>query len=291
MCLTHVHRGLARHISLIAAAEHIASDVSQREVVERTFLRIANGFEASHSCGIVANVDHWFGGHFSLIATTKHVATDALHDLLLPFSINVIDMHHVDYWAFHYCAIDRPRVVISQIAAAVHVGEVKLAASFIVKHVDGDNTLDATQLVGTAKGIADLTSIEIEGNIAVDVGRNGFITSCIGIINTAFRATEHSIIDTAIEVERDVSFIIRIIDTDGSQVGAAVEFANLTHAASNGRDDVVVDGCLVGTAEHLAVNRFVITATGRQDVKVDEIDGTILVGAAIHLVNKAGIDV
>ena len=178
MCLTHVHRGLARHISLIAATEHVARDEGQRGGVEGACLGIISrdevfhgGFTIDDNVGIIADVNHRFGGHGSLIATTKHVATDTLHDLFLPYYIKIIDMHHVDDGAFHYLAIDRPRIVVCQPTAAIHVGKVESAlVYFKVKHVDGDNTLDATQLVGTAKGIADLTSIEIEGNIAVDVG-------------------------------------------------------------------------------------------------------------------------
>ena len=191
-----------------------------------------------------------------------------------------MDMHHIDDGALYCGSIDLPRCIIRLVAAAIYIGEVE-SAFFFVKHIDHNATQNVAVLVGTAKGIDDYAAVEVEGHVAVNM-------SCDVVIT--LRAAEHFLIIATMEVERDVSFMVRIIDTDDSQVGAAIEFANLTHAAANRCGNAMVDGCLVGTAKHLAVNG-VITAISRQDVEVDDIDGTPLVGTAIHLVDKACIDV
>ena len=81
---------------------------------------------------------------------------------------------------------------------------------------------------------------------------------------------------------------------DISLVGASVHFSNFAHTAQNGGGDAfIVRGC-ISTTEHLAIDLVGAIAQCRVVwIRHDEIDGihrTIYVGAAIHLIDEAGID-
>ena len=98
----------------------------------------------------------------------------------------------------------------------------------------------------------------------------------------------------AIEVERDIG-TSRSFPSDVSQIGAAVKLANLAHTTQDVGGDAAVVVSGIGTAEYLAIN-LVTARIGQRGVarirhgEVDGIDVALSVGAAIDLVDKAGID-
>ena len=140
------------------------------------------------------------------VGAAEHVAPDAAF---------LRDVHHIDDRAF----IGIGGMVRCQVAAAVHIGEVEAASAFKVNHVDGDAARDVAVDVGATKGVGDVAALQVEGDIAVDVG------SIIRVITRlSFRATKDIGDGAAAHVEGDITYNV-------GQLGAAVSFGNRSSTA------------------------------------------------------------
>ena len=150
-----------------------------------------------------------------------------------------------------------------QVAAAVDVVHVERAAAALVVDIDGDGARDVAVDVRAAEGAAERAAKEVEGHVAVDVGRLG---------GGAFRAAVDVVHCAAVDVEGDVA-------GDIGQVGAAVHLVELARAAGDGQGHVARDVGLVAAAEEGAYKLFLVVAARAVAAGAVVLDGEAL-GAA-----------
>ena len=261
----HRHDGAAGDGSGIAAAED--ATLNQGYILRVTVdggIRIFHGGKGIHGRGVVAYIDTGVGrdDSRSTLAATVDVAT---------YGVILTHMHHIDG--------GRGGTGISggigrQVAGAVDVMDAEVAGPFMVKHVDSDVARDVAVDVRTAEGIlVDGAAVEVEGDVAVNVGSDGIGT---------LRATVDILHGAALEVEDHVA-------GDVGSIGAAVDVGEGAGAALDGRGDVGGDIHLVRAAEE--VGDLLGASAHVVDIDVDgAADGALGVTAADEGAYGAAVD-
>ena len=123
-----------------------------------------------------------------------------------------------------------------QVAGAVDVVDALPGAVTLAPiQVDGDGAGDVTVDIGSAEGVADGATIDVEGHVAGDVGR---------ILHSTFRATVDLVDGAAVDGEGHVA-------CDGSLLGAAIDLVE-DGAAGDGGVEAGIEGGQVGAAEEFA---------------------------------------
>ena len=245
------NRSIARHTGGIAAAIDIARDGSQevgglggRSIVGHTLCepiqeRVGR-IKVAHGRGIVTDVDLGAGCHRGRLAlgTSEHIGDSP---------VDYVDHRRNTLSATGRCI---GRSVSGIAAAPVDVVGRQGACASVVEHIDGDHTGDIAIDIAAAIGVGHRAAIEVEGDIAGDVGRGGSRLGRRRIFGRrgALGAAKDVDIGAAKDIEGDIA-------GDVGRIGAAIERADgigiATCAACQRGRHVAGNVGFIGTAERL----------------------------------------
>ena len=243
--LLHRHLCAAHDIGRVAAAVDAACDMC---LVVTNLDRggIVHAGNGSHGGRIVADIDFGVGVHDG--RGTLAAAIDvAVHAKGVVAAILEPRMHQVDGGGDRLgvpLVVENIGVVWCQVTGAVDVGDIEAAfLGLMVENVDGYTAGDIAVDIRATKGVDYGAAVEVEGDIAIDVGGDAASVFRVVVYQHTFRAAIDLGEVTTINVECDIA-----VD-DVGLVGAAIQLLDMVNTAAHGELNVAVGHSLVGAAE------------------------------------------
>ena len=241
------HLGVGADTCRITAAIDVAHIAGQGIVVV-----IGYRGAAGHSCSVAAAEDGAGddGTVRSIVVTDSHsrgAGDNGCKTFAAAEDDTVYKVTHSAVFDIHGGATGIGR----QVTGAEDAVDGQGAETTLILDVDGNGAADSAVDVAATKGAADGAALEIQQNIACDIGR---------FPGSALRATEHTTDGTALNIEGDITVNIGF-------VGAAIDVSEGAGAAPDGGGDVGGDVHHVGAAKE--VGDLFIAGAAVVDVDID----------------------